>query len=171
MEEKKVLVEEKEVKEIKEMNNEVTTTKHDMIVGFNENKRSKSDVYISTTLDIENDKKKIFNLQNKIDYKLNDIVGQKIRLQDVFIKVIITKLDNPVVDENGEILREYETTKLCYLIDDEGKVGVTKSKMFTNQIVQYIDMFGEDSIKGLEIMITTKPVKDSQFKALAFELI
>ena len=133
----------------------------------------KSNTRIFTTLDLNNDPKKIFNIENNnADFKLNDCEGQSIRVVDAYIKNIETKLDEPEVDENGEIIREYEYKKICLLIDDQGKTYVTASKTFTNQMLRYIEMFGTDSFKkGVEIKICKKVVKNSSNKALGFELL
>ena len=44
--------------------------------------------------------------------------------------------------------------------------------MFTNQFIQYIKMFGFDTIinEGLDIKIIEKTIKNSSNKALGFEL-
>ncbi len=119
------------------------------------------------------DQKKIFNLENTCDYKLNECKGELLRIKEVLIKVIEKPLSEPEIDETtGEILKDKEIKKVCILIDDRGKSYVTGSKMFTNQMIQYIEMFGLESIEnGLEIKITERAVKNSSNKALAFELI
>ena len=145
-----------------------------VVANVNELRRANnSNVKIFTTLDLNDDPKKIFNIENNnADFKLNDCEGQSIRVVDAYIKNIETKLDEPEVDENGEIIREYEYKKICLLIDDQGKSYVTASKVFTNQMLRYIEMFGIDTIKkGVEIKICDKAVKGSSNKALGFELI
>lgn len=108
------------------------------------------------------DPKIIFNLDNSCDFKLNECKGQMIRVVDVLIKIIETKID----EENSEF------KKITILIDDQGKSYLTASKMFCNQLMKYITMFGIDSInKGLEIKIIERPVKNSSNKALGFELV
>ena len=142
-----------------------------MIKNFNEMEaaggRSKTNVFTTIT-----DNKVIFNLENKTDFKLNECKGELIRVKDVLIKVIETPLEEPEVDENGNIIKDKEYKKVCILIDDEGKSYVTGSKMFTNQMMRYINLFGIQSIEeGLEIRIIEKDVKNSSNKALGFELV
>ena len=118
------------------------------------------------------DPKLIFNLQNECDEKLNDCVDEMIRVKDVLIKVIEKDLDEPEVDENGEVIRDKEYSKICILIDDACKSYVTASKMFTNRMIQLIDMFGINKIKeGFEIKITKVNVKNSSNKALSFDIV
>lgn len=163
-------MEEKEL-EIKENEKEVETTSMVVAnVGELSGKRT-SDVKIFTTLDLEKDKKKIFNLESNCDFKLNDCKGQSMRIVDVMIKSIQTKLAEAKVNEDGEV-QEYEFKKICILIDDQGKSYVTASKLFTLQMARYLEMFGIDSVKeGLEIKIIEKPIKNSNNKSLGFELL
>lgn len=143
-----------------------------MIKDFNEmenvSSRSKTNVFTTIT-----DNKTIFNLENTCDYKLNDCKGEVIRVKDVLIKVIETPMAEPEVsEETGEVVRDTEYKKVCILIDDEGKSYVTGSKMFTNQMIRYINMFGiQDIEEGLEIRIVERAVKNSANKALGFELV
>lgn len=132
----------------------------------------KANVRVFTTLDMEKDKKKIFNLENNCDFKINDCKGQSIRVVDVMIKNIQKKLAEPEVnEENGEV-KEFEFKKVCILIDDQGKSYVTASKLFTLQMINYLQLFGIESIKdGLEIRIIEKPIKNSNNKSLGFELL
>ena len=131
-----------------------------------------SEKRVFTTLDFEKDKKKIFNLENNCDFKINDCKGQAIRVKDVLIKSFKKKLRTPIIDnETGEV-KEYEFKKVCILIDDQGKSYVTASKLFTLQFANYLEMFGIESLKdGLDIKIIEKPIKDSSNKSLGFELI
>ena len=118
------------------------------------------------------DPKKIFNLENNVDFKLNDCKGELIRVKDVLVKIIEKPLEEPIVNnETGDII-DTEYKKITILIDDKGKSYVTASKMFTNQLIRYIQMFGLESITkdGLEIKITERAVKNSSNKGLGFEL-
>ena len=162
---------EKEINVNEENEKEVETTSMVVAnVGELSGKRS-SDVKIFTTLDLEKDKKKIFNLESNCDFKLNDCKGQSMRIVDVMIKSIQTKLAEAKVNEDGEV-QEYEFKKICILIDDQGKSYVTASKLFTLQMARYLEMFGIDSVKeGLEIKIIEKPIKNSNNKSLGFELL
>lgn len=129
--------------------------------------RSKTNVFTTIT-----DNRLIFNLENECDYRINDCKGEIIRVKNVLIKVIEKPLAEPEVnDETGEIIdKEYK--KVCILIDDNNKSYVTGSKMFTNQMMRYINMFGvADFEKGLEIKIVEHSVKNSSNKALGFELV
>lgn len=129
--------------------------------------RSKTNVFTTIT-----DSKLIFNLENECDYKINDCKGELIRVKDVLIKVIETPLTEPEVNEETGEVKDREYKKICILIDDNGKSYVTGSKMFTNQMVRYINMFGINDFKeGLEIKIVEKSIKGSSNKSLGFELV
>ena len=145
-----------------------------VVQNVNELRRvNKSNTKIFTTLDLTDDPKKIFNIENNsADFRLNDCKGQSLRVVDVYIKNIETKLDEPEINDEGEVVKDTEYKKICLLIDDQGKSYVTASKVFTNQMLRYIEMFGIESIKnGVEIKIVDKAVKGSSNKALGFELI
>lgn len=133
-----------------------------------QNRKSEQQVFTS----IE-DPKVIFNLNNTCDFKLNDVIDEIIRVKDVLVKLIKTPLEEPIVDEETGELKEFEYKKITILIDDQGKSYVTASKMFANQFIDYLMMFGFDTIKneGLEIKIIKKSVKNSSNKALGFELV
>lgn len=127
----------------------------------------KRDIFTNIT-----DQKKIFNLENTCDYKINDCKGEMIRVKEVLIKRFEKPLPEPEVDENGEIIKEKEIKLITILIDDNNKSYVTASKMFTMQMMNYINMFGLESIEqGLEIKIIERAVKNSSNKALGFELV
>lgn len=126
-----------------------------------------------TTLDIT-DVKTLYNLDNsECDFKINDCIGQSIRVVDVVVKEFEKELEEPVIDkESGEVIQDKERKMVTILIDDTNKTYVTASKMFTIQMKRFIEQFGVNVIKnGLEIKIVNKKVKDSNNKALGFELI
>lgn len=142
-----------------------------VIKNFNEMEHvaSKSKVSMFTTIE---DPKTLFNLQNECDYKINDCKGEIIRVKDVLIKVIETPLAEPEVNEETGEVHDKEYKKICILIDDAGKSYVTGSKMFTNQMMSCIELFGIPVIqKGLEIKIVEKSIKGSNNKSLGFELV
>lgn len=131
--------------------------------------KGSADVKTFTTI---SDAKKVFNLENSCDFKLNDCKGELIKVKDVMIKVIERDIEPVVINEETGETKDKEVKKICILIDDQGKSYVTASKMFTNQFIQYISMFGFDTIinDGLDIKIIERPVKNSSNKALGFEL-
>ena len=142
-----------------------------MIKGFGDMEatggRSKTNVFTTIT-----DSKVIFNLENTCDYKINDCKGEVIRVKDVLIKVIESPLAEPYEDEETGNIIDKEYKKVCILIDDNGKSYVTGSKMFTNQMMRYINLFGVKPIEeGLEIKIVEKSVRNSNNKSLGFELV
>lgn len=151
---------------------EVKEEKQELIVkDFSEygvNRVGKAHQQVFTSI---KDPKKIFNLENSCDFKLNDCKGEMIRVKDVLVKIIEKPLEEEQVLEDGTII-DTEYKKITILIDDKGKSYVTASKMFTNQLLRYIQMFGLESItkNGLEIKITERAVKNSSNKALGFEL-
>ncbi len=125
---------------------------------------------IYTTIE---DNKQIFNLENSCDFKINDCKGEKIRVTDVLVKINEKPMKEPIIDEEtGEVIKDKEVSMVTILLDDNKKSYVTGSKIFTMQMINYIRMFGLETIKeGLEIAIIEKSVKNSPNKALGFELV
>lgn len=130
------------------------------------NKASGTKAEIFTNI---SDAKKIFNLNSHVDSLLNDCEGELIRVKEVLIKRFKKPMKEPVLDEEtGEVLKDTETTFSCVLIDDTGKSYATGSKVFTIQMMQYLQTFNIDE-NGFEIKIIK--IKKDNGKALGFELI
>lgn len=117
------------------------------------------------------DKKQIFNLGTKVDYKLNECENKELFVTDVLIKTFRHE-ETDFNDDTGVVDTNITFSKVCILIDDKGKSYVTGSKMFTNQMIDYIRMFGTDDIKsGVKIKIVKNKMSNSDNKYLAFELL
>lgn len=165
---KKEIIENEEVKE------EVKEEKQEMVVAsfgsLANSSKTRKRTY--TTIDL-NDVKTLYNLDNKdCDFKINDCVGQSLRIVDVVIKEFERDLEEPIVDENGEVVQDKERKMVTILLDEQGQSYVTASKIFTLQMKRFIETFGVDTIKnGLEIKIVNKKVANSNNKSLGFELI
>lgn len=145
--------------------------KQEMTVsGFGSLAESKVRKRTFTTIDLR-DVKTLYNLDNKdCDFKINDCVGQTIKIKDVVIKEFEHELEEPITV--GDNVQEVERKMITILIDTDEKTYVTASKIFTLQMKRFIENFGQDVIKnGLEIKIVNKSFKGSKNKSLAFELV
>ena len=160
---------EKLTKELEENENvEVEETGLSTIQGFGAlGKRTETKCNIYTNII---DQKKIFNLDSKVDNLLNDCEGELIRVKEVLIKRYEKPMKEPVIDEEtGEILKDKEISMACILIDDNEKSYATGSKVFTIQMMRYLDMFGLNN-EGFEIKIVKNKTEKGN-KALGFELV
>lgn len=160
---------EKLTKEVEENENvEVEETSLSTIQGFGalgKRTETKCNIYTNIT-----DQKKIFNLDSKVDNLLNDCEGELIRVKEVLIKRYEKPMKEPVIDEEtGEILKDKEISMACILIDDNEKSYATGSKVFTIQMMRYLDMFGLNN-EGFEIKIVKNKTEKGN-KALGFELV
>ena len=160
---------EKLTKELEENENvEVEETGLSTIQGFGalgKRTETKCNIYTNIT-----DQKKIFNLDSKVDNLLNDCEGELIRVKEVLIKRYEKPMKEPIFDdETGEILKDKEITMACILIDDNEKSYATGSKVFTIQMMRYLDMFGLNN-EGFEIKIVKNKTEKGN-KALGFELV
>ena len=160
---------EKLTKEVEENENvEVEETSLSTIQGFGalgKRTETKCNIYTNIT-----DQKKIFNLDSKVDNLLNHCEGELIRVKEVLIKRYEKPMKEPVIDEEtGEILKDKEISMACILIDDNEKSYATGSKVFTIQMMRYLDMFGLNN-EGFEIKIVKNKTEKGN-KALGFELV
>lgn len=126
---------------------------------------TKAEIFTNIT-----DQKKIFNLDSHVDNLLNDCEGELIRVKEVLIKTYKKPMKEPVIDdETGEIIKDTETTMACILIDDNNKSYATGSKVFTIQMMRYLQMFGVTE-EGFEIKIVKNKTEKGN-KSLGFELV
>ena len=135
--------------------------------------QSTSNVNVETHSSIK-DPKVLFNLETNVDVKLNDIVGESIRVKDVLIRKYYKPLDNPIInEETGEIEKDTELKVSCVLIDENGKSYATGSKTFTFDMMKYLGQYGGASTlkDGVDIKIIKKAVGEKGNKALSFELL
>lgn len=162
MEENKEILENEEMEKVVAEETAVTTVQG--FEGLSKRTETKSQIFTNIT-----DKKKIFNLDNKVDFLLNDCEGELIRVKEVLIKRYEKPLKNPEIDEEtGEIIKDKEITMACILIDDNNKSYATGSKVFTIQMMRYLEMFGINE-EGFEIKIVKN--KQEKGKSLGFELV
>ena len=172
MEENKELMENAPIEETEEMT-ELVEVKKNKITNFAGRKRN-SDVSCETITNIE-DKKKLYNLSTSVDCKLNDCVGEKIRVKGIVIKFYEKPLKEPIVNEETGEITEVERKVSCVLVDDAGKSYATGSKTFVYQLLNFIDggYTSEKEIRenGLEIEIIKKNIQNSNNKALGFKLL
>lgn len=120
------------------------------------------------------DKKKLFNLEDKVDVMLNDIVGESIRVKEVLLRKYRKPLEQPIIDEEtGEIIKDSELKISLVLIDDKGKSYATGSKTFAFKMQKLLGDYGgaEDLEKGIDIKIIKVPAGKGGNKALSFELL
>lgn len=155
-----------------EIENSLAVKENEAVLDFsNIHQNAKTEVQTFSNI---KDSKKLFNLSNNVDYKLNDCVGEKIRVKEVLIRKYFKKLDTPEFDEEtGEITKEYELKVSCVLIDDNGKSYATGSKTFTFSMLAYLGDFGGaiELDNGVDIEITKVTVSSSNNKALGFKLL
>lgn len=116
------------------------------------------------------DQKKIFNLDSHVDNLLNDCEGELIRVKEVLIKRYEKPMKEPIYDEEtGEILKDKEITMACILIGDNNESYATGSKVFTIQMMRYLQMFGINE-EGFIIKIVKNKTEKGN-KSLGFELV
>lgn len=128
---------------------------------------TKADIFTNIT-----DTKKIFNLDSRVDNLLNDMENSVIEVKEVLIKRFEKPLAEPVIDEvTGEVIKKDKEVKMsCILIDTNDVSYATGSKVFTIQMMRYLQMFKKIPDEGLLIKIV-KTKQSSGNKTLGFELV
>lgn len=137
--------------------------------GLNKNSNTKIKNYTNIT-----DEKKLFNLENNVDIILNDCEGKIIRVKEVLIKRFEKPLKEPIIDETtGEILKDKEITMSCILVDENDISYATGSKVFTIQLMRYLQLKASKGTQNeaFDIKIIKKKFGDKGNKALSFELV
>lgn len=133
---------------------------------MSKNSNTKADIFTNIT-----DTKKIFNLDSRVDNLLNDMENSVIEVKEVLIKRYEKPLAEPVIDEvTGEVIKDKEVTMACILIDKNDVSYATGSKVFTIQMMRYLQMFKKIPEEGLLIKIV-KNKQASGNKTLGFELV
>ena len=137
--------------------------------GLGKNTNTKTEVFTNIK-----DTKKMFNLENNVDVMINDCEGELIRVKDVLIKRYEKPLKEVLIDDvTGEILKDKEVTMSCVLVDEDGKSYATGSKVFTIQLMRYLQMqsrIGQQN-ETFDIKIIKKKFGEKGNKALSFELV
>lgn len=135
---------------------------------FTSNSKTRQNIITNIT-----DNKTLFNLESNCDVKLNDCVGETIEVTGFLCKVIEKEMKEPIIDEeSGEIIKDREYKMITILLDRQGKSYVTASKPFFFAWKKYCMMFREESVEnGVVIKIINTAVKNSNNKALGFELV
>ena len=137
---------------------------------MSKNSNTKADIFTNIT-----DTKKIFNLDSRVDNLLNDMENSVIEVKEVLIKRYEKPLAEPVIDEvTGEVIKDKdkdtEVKMACILIDTNDVSYATGSKVFTIQMMRYLQMFKKIPEEGLLIKIV-KTKQASGNKTLGFELV
>ena len=120
------------------------------------------------------DPKLLFNLETHVDCKLNDCVGESIKVKKVLLREYYKQMEEPIIDEDsGEIIKDVEKSVSCILIDETGKSYATGSKTFANNLKRFLGFYGGESQlgDGVDIKIVKVPVGEKGNKALSFEIL
>lgn len=119
--------------------------------------------YCSIVPNSEEEKIKLFNALESCDAKLNDEVGQIIKVKDVYVN------EYPKTDKNtGETRIGHRTI----LFDEDGKTHVTASNYFYISLMKLLTVWGEPTTwpKPKTIKITKKPVYNGMM-ALSLQVV
>ncbi len=119
--------------------------------------------FCSVKAETRADKIKLFNALKECDFKLNDVVGSKINIKDVFYQEY-SKEDK----DTGEIRTGHRTI----IFGDDGKTYVTASNYLYNTLRQIISVFGTPAEWGepLTVEVVKQSMKDGK-SSLSLKLV
>lgn len=162
--EKEILNEEEKMHELEE-----SVTETNMVIkGFDQPAKGNTRKTIQSTVE---DPKLLFNLEDHVDFKLNDMEGKIIKVTDIVVKTY----EKDIPERLNEITGELETVErniVTILLDDTGTSYVTASKLFAMRAIQLIQMYGVQRLhEGIEIRITKTVHSNSGNKKLGFEIV
>lgn len=122
-----------------------------------------SKAYCSVKAETRAEKIKLFNALKECDFKLNDVVGSKINIKDVFYQEYV-KEDK----ETGDIRTGHRTI----IFGDDGKTYVTASNYLYNTLRQIINVFGSPAEWDEPIMVEVvkQSMKDGK-SSLSLKLV
>ena len=135
------------------MNNEVT------LFRSNEN----SNIYCSIVAKDNEEKKKLFNALESCDLLLNDCVGQKIKMKDLYIEAYETE-----DEDTGEVKRKFRTI----IFDVDGQTYATGSYGIYNIWQKIVAIYGLPNTwaEPVEVEVIKKDAKDGK-KSLSLKLV
>ena len=167
---KNVEMEVNEIMEEEKENQVNEETAVSVVTGFNQvAKKEGTRVKIQTTV---KDVKVLFNLEEHIDFKLNDCENDEILVKNVVMKEYEKDVPEYIDEFTGE-LKNVERKVVTIIIDEQGKSYVTASKLFAMRMLKCIELYGVDKIQneGINIRITKSNYGDKGNKKLGFEII
>lgn len=140
--------------------------KNELVI-FNPENTMEREMYTTVDLNTEEARVDLFNATESADVLLNDIVGQTITVNNIYVeKNPIKEVD----DETGEVTFngvKYRTI----LFDTDGQTYATGSYGVYNSVRKMIDLLGINIInKGIKVEVIKVPTKDGKNK-LSLKLV
>lgn len=140
--------------------------KNELVI-FNPENTMEREMYTTVDLNTEESRIELFNATESADVLLNDIVGQTITINNIYVeKNPIKEVD----DETGEVTFngvKYRTI----LFDTDGQTYATGSYGVYNSVRKMIDLLGINIInKGIKVEVIKVPTKDGKQK-LSLKLV
>lgn len=107
--------------------------------------------YCSVRTESIEDKKKLFNALESCDLLLNNCVGEKIKMKDIYVEQYIDKKD-----ENGEGKVKFRTI----IFSEDGKTYVSTSYGIYNVLNKIFAIYGTPDkwTNAIEVEVSKRPV-------------
>ena len=123
----------------------------------------KNNIYCSKETKTEEDKKELYNALEECDILLNDIVGQNIKIKDVYVE------EREIVDEqSGELKKKYRTI----LFDENGTTYVSGAYGIFNALKKIFSVYGFPTNweNPIEVEVIKKSLNGGK-KSLSLKLV
>lgn len=135
------------------MNNEVTVFKG----------TTNNNIYCSIVAKDNKEKKKLFNALENCDLLLNDCVGQKIKMKDLYIEAY--ESDD---EDSGEAKTKFRTI----IFDADGQTYATGSYGIYNVLNKIVAIYGLPTTwaEPVEVEVIKKPTRDGK-QSLSLKLV
>lgn len=157
-----------EMEKVEQMEIAIRESGNSIVESFGQPRPTETRKKIRSTI---TDPKTLFNLQDHVDFRLNDMEGKELEIVDVVIEEYEKDIPERVNKFTGEV-ETVERSIVTKLVDKTGTSYVTASKMFAFRIGQFVDMIGVQKLKeGQKILITKTVHKDTGNKKLGFEIV
>lgn len=119
--------------------------------------------YCSVKADSIEDKKRLFNALENCDLLLNNCVGEKLTMKDIYVEQYIEKKDE---NEEGKI--KYRTI----IFAEDGKTYVSTSYGIYNVLNKIFGIYGTPDKweKGIEVQVAKRPMGNGK-EMLTLKLI
>lgn len=140
------------------MGNEIImSTKEQMIAEIN----SENIFYTSLKSETAEEKKKLFNAQNKADERLADHINKTLAIKDVFVEIV-----DCVNEDTGEVSQ----APRIVLIDDKGVSYACVSVGIFSALKKIFGIFGEPTTWEKPLKINVKQITKGKKQMLTFEV-
>lgn len=125
-----------------------------------------SNAIMTFNVESQEDKIRLYNLTTSPDKSLGDLVGEKIKIKDVYIEVVT--LTNK--DENGNAIGEPTQAPRTIIIDDKGVSYACVSSGVYNSLCRIFNILGMPNTWAEPLEVKVKQVNKGKNRILTLAI-